>query len=163
MRHTDFQIAVQAGDGLIGRFPTGVMLLVGDGAAEASDRLIELFDDAASAGVDPAANLEERFGASDAPDVSAFGTMVESDGGTSLTEFLEFTVLRGRSWPAQALAYACGERVWHDAREDARHHAGRAFGQRAFHARMLTIGPCGLSLLAEEARRPARNAEPTAT
>ncbi|MFE3459307.1 FHA domain-containing protein [Nocardiopsis aegyptia] len=84
MRHTDFQIAVQAGDGLIGRFPTGVMLLVGDGSAEASDRLIELFADAEGGGTDPAAGLEELFGSPDAPDVSAFGAMVESGDGTSL-------------------------------------------------------------------------------
>ncbi|GAB2503450.1 DUF885 domain-containing protein [Nocardiopsis aegyptia] len=78
-------------------------------------------------------------------------------------DVLRFTVLRGLAWPAQALSYACGERVWRRAREDARRRsegASGAFDQRAFHARMLAIGGCGLSVLAGAARDPGRTPAP---
>ncbi|MBG0831310.1 DUF885 domain-containing protein [Planomonospora sp. ID67723] len=61
---------------------------------------------------------------------------------------LDFTVLRGRAWPGQALTYAYGARVWHDAREAARRRLGAGFDSRAFHSQMLGLGPCGLSVIA---------------
>jgi uncharacterized protein (DUF885 family) len=64
---------------------------------------------------------------------------------------LPFTVLRTAAWPGQALTYACGERVWQAARRDAQRAWGKEFDPCRFHARMLGIGPCGLSVLAGQA------------
>ncbi|WP_283134531.1 DUF885 domain-containing protein [Rhizohabitans arisaemae] len=64
---------------------------------------------------------------------------------------LGFTLLRSEAWPAQALTYACGARVWQDARDLARRRLGPDFDPRTFHTRMLALGPCGLSAVTEAA------------
>ncbi|WP_443075601.1 DUF885 family protein [Streptosporangium sp. NBC_01469] len=54
-------------------------------------------------------------------------------------------------WPGQALTYAYGAKIWHDAREIARRRLGSGFDPRNFHSRMLGLGPCGLSAVTDVA------------
>jgi len=46
--------------------------------------------------------------------------------------------------PGQAISYKVGERVWLEAREDARRRLGPAFDLKAWHAHALALGPMGL-------------------
>jgi uncharacterized protein (DUF885 family) len=62
-------------------------------------------------------------------------------------EFAESEVLRYLGWPAQAISYKVGERVWLAARADAQSRHGAAFDLKAFHAYALDLGPIGLDLL----------------
>ncbi len=50
-------------------------------------------------------------------------------------------------WPGQAISYKVGQRVIADIRADAQHRHGRAFSQKAFHARLLEAGAIGLDVL----------------
>jgi uncharacterized protein (DUF885 family) len=59
--------------------------------------------------------------------------------------------------PAQAICYKVGERVWLDGREDAHRRLGADFDLKAFHARLLDLGPLGLDQLASESRALAAN------
>ncbi|MFF5212016.1 DUF885 domain-containing protein [Streptosporangium sp. NPDC000396] len=68
---------------------------------------------------------------------------------------LAFTTLRGSAWPGQALTYAYGAKIWHDAGETARRRLGSGFDPRRFHARMLGLGPCGLSAVTDAAAASA--------
>jgi len=51
--------------------------------------------------------------------------------------------------PGQAPSYTLGERIWLQAREDARARAGAAFSLKDFHARALSLGAMGLDPLRE--------------
>jgi len=62
-------------------------------------------------------------------------------------------VNRYLGWPGQAISYKVGERVWLEAREDARRRANGAFDLKGFHATALDLGPMGLDLLREELAR----------
>ena len=62
-------------------------------------------------------------------------------------------VNRYLGWPGQAISYKVGERVWLEAREDARRRQGGAFDLKAFHAAALDLGPLGLDLLGQELAR----------
>jgi len=55
-------------------------------------------------------------------------------------------------WPGQAISYKLGERVWLEAREDARRRHGEAFDLMAWHTAALRLGPLGLDPFAELAR-----------
>jgi uncharacterized protein (DUF885 family) len=58
--------------------------------------------------------------------------------------------------PGQAPSYTLGQRIWLQAREDARARAGRAFSLKDFHAQALGLGAMGLDPLREAlARIPA--------
>src|ERR1700722_7222935 len=58
--------------------------------------------------------------------------------------------------PGQAPSYTLGQRIWLEAREDARARAGRAFSLKDFHAQALSLGAMGLDPLREAlARIPA--------
>jgi uncharacterized protein (DUF885 family) len=58
--------------------------------------------------------------------------------------------------PGQAPSYTLGQRIWLQAREDARARAGRAFSLKDFHAQALSLGAMGLDPLREAlARIPA--------
>ncbi len=46
--------------------------------------------------------------------------------------------------PGQAISYKVGERVWLEARQDARRRLGPAFDLKAWHAHALALGPMGL-------------------
>ena len=56
-------------------------------------------------------------------------------------------------WPGQAISYKVGERVWLDARADARRRHGAAFDLKAFHAFALDLGSMGLGPFKEEMAR----------
>ncbi len=51
---------------------------------------------------------------------------------------------RYRGWPGQAPSYKVGERLWLQAREDAKQRMGAAFDLRQFHTAALNLGSLGL-------------------
>ena len=55
--------------------------------------------------------------------------------------------------PGQAPSYKLGERIWLQAREDARARAGAAFNLKDFHAKALSLGAMGLDPLREALAR----------
>jgi uncharacterized protein (DUF885 family) len=55
--------------------------------------------------------------------------------------------------PGQAISYKVGERVWLQAREDARAAAGEAFDLKAWHMKALALGSVGLDVLRDELAR----------
>ena len=55
--------------------------------------------------------------------------------------------------PGQAPSYKLGERIWLQAREDARARAGAAFRLKDFHAKALSLGAMGLDPLREALAR----------
>jgi uncharacterized protein (DUF885 family) len=52
--------------------------------------------------------------------------------------------------PGQAISYKVGERVWIEARQDARRRLGPAFDLKAWHAHALALGPMGLDPFRQE-------------
>lgn len=63
------------------------------------------------------------------------------------TEFLRAELLRYLGWPGQAPSYKVGERIWLQAREDAKQRSGADFDLRAFHRDALNLGSIGLDPL----------------
>ncbi|MEO5711494.1 MAG: DUF885 domain-containing protein [Nocardioidaceae bacterium] len=61
--------------------------------------------------------------------------------------FIRFEVNRYLGWPGQAPSYKVGERIWLQAREDARARMGDAFDLKAFHRSALDLGSLGLDPL----------------
>src|SRR3984957_6143012 len=55
--------------------------------------------------------------------------------------------------PGQAPSYKLGERIWLQARDDARARAGAAFSLKDFHAKALSLGAMGLDPLREALAR----------
>jgi uncharacterized protein (DUF885 family) len=68
-------------------------------------------------------------------------------------EFMTSEVDRYLGWPAQAISYKVGERVWLECRDDVRKRAGNAFDLKSFHSRALELGPMGLDQLRRELER----------
>ncbi|MCK0116919.1 DUF885 domain-containing protein [Isoptericola sp. S6320L] len=67
-------------------------------------------------------------------------------------EFVRFELDRYLGWPGQAPSYKVGQRLWEQARDEARAAVGargEAFDLRAFHARALGLGSVGLDVLRE--------------
>lgn len=62
-------------------------------------------------------------------------------------------VNRYLGWPAQAISYKLGERVWLELRKEAELKHGASFDLRAWHAHALGLGNLGLDLLKSELRR----------
>ena len=62
-------------------------------------------------------------------------------------EALRFELNRYLGWPGQAPSYKVGERVWLQARADARARQGSAFDLKAFHRAALDLGSLGLDPL----------------
>ena len=60
---------------------------------------------------------------------------------------LDFEVNRYLGWPGQAPSYKVGERIWLEARDEARARAGAAFDLKAFHRAALDLGSLGLDPL----------------
>jgi len=60
---------------------------------------------------------------------------------------LRFELDRYLGSPGQAPSYKVGERIWLEAREDARRRQGAAFDLSKFHADALNLGPLGLDPL----------------
>ena len=61
--------------------------------------------------------------------------------------FIQFEVNRYLGWPGQAPSYKVGERIWLQAREDARARLGSDFDLRSFHRSALDLGSIGLDPL----------------
>ena len=68
-------------------------------------------------------------------------------------EFMKSEVDRYLGWPAQAISYKVGERVWLECREEVRQRAGKKFDLKSFHSRALELGPLGLDQLRQELGR----------
>lgn len=62
-------------------------------------------------------------------------------------ENLRFELNRYLGWPGQAPAYKVGERIWLQAREDAKLRKGANFDLKAFHRDALNLGALGLDPL----------------
>jgi uncharacterized protein (DUF885 family) len=60
---------------------------------------------------------------------------------------LVFEVNRYLGWPGQAPSYKVGERIWLQARDDARARLGADFDLKAFHRAALDLGALGLDPL----------------
>ncbi len=61
--------------------------------------------------------------------------------------FVKFEVNRYLGWPGQAPSYKVGERIWLQAREDARTRLGSDFDLKSFHRSALDLGSLGLDPL----------------
>lgn len=61
--------------------------------------------------------------------------------------FIDFEVKRYLGWPGQAPSYKVGERIWLEARDEARARQGSAFDLKAFHRSALDLGSLGLDPL----------------
>jgi uncharacterized protein (DUF885 family) len=61
--------------------------------------------------------------------------------------FVRFEYNRYLGWPGQAPSYKVGQRLWEQARDEARAAAGDAWDAKAFHARALALGSVGLDVL----------------
>ena len=68
-------------------------------------------------------------------------------------EFMQSEVVRYLGWPAQAICYKVGERVWLQARDEVRRRHGNQFDLKTFHAAALDLGPLGLDQLQAELAR----------
>jgi uncharacterized protein (DUF885 family) len=68
-------------------------------------------------------------------------------------EMLRFELNRYLGWPGQAPSYKLGERIWLQAREDARQRKGASFSLRDFHSQALALGALGLDPLREALAR----------
>jgi len=73
---------------------------------------------------------------------------VQTDDGS-----LRFELDRYLGWPGQAPSYKLGERIWLEAREDARRRKGADFDLREFHGQALALGSLGLDPLREALAR----------
>jgi uncharacterized protein (DUF885 family) len=67
--------------------------------------------------------------------------------------FNKSEINRYLGWPAQAISYKLGERVWTSLRDDAKRKHGASFDLRAWHAYALDLGNLGLDLLKTELAR----------
>jgi uncharacterized protein (DUF885 family) len=68
-------------------------------------------------------------------------------------DFMRSEVDRYLGWPGQAISYKVGERVWLEARADARTRHGAGFDLKAFHMYALNLGGMGLDPLRAELAR----------
>ena len=68
-------------------------------------------------------------------------------------QMLRFELDRYLGWPGQAPSYKLGERIWVEAREEARKRKGPAFSLRDFHSEALALGSIGLDPLREALAR----------
>lgn len=68
-------------------------------------------------------------------------------------EFIQFEVKRYLGWAGQAPSYKVGERIWLQARDEARARHGDAFDLKAFHRQALDLGSLGLDPLREALAR----------
>ncbi|WP_067509301.1 DUF885 domain-containing protein [Actinoplanes sp. TFC3] len=68
-------------------------------------------------------------------------------------DVLRFEWKRYLGWPGQAPSYKVGERIWLQAREDARARKGAEFDLKAFHRAALDLGSLGLDPLRKALER----------
>ena len=64
-------------------------------------------------------------------------------------QMLRFELDRYLGWPGQASSYKLGERIWLQARDEARRRKGSAFDLKDFHREALALGSVGLDPLRE--------------
>ena len=62
-------------------------------------------------------------------------------------DLIKFEINRYLGWPGQAPSYKVGERIWLQARDDARARLGDTFDLKAFHRAALDLGSIGLDPL----------------
>ena len=62
---------------------------------------------------------------------------------------LRFELNRYLGWPGQAPSYKLGEKIWLEAREQAKARKGAAFSLKEFHDQALALGSLGLDPLQE--------------
>jgi uncharacterized protein (DUF885 family) len=65
-------------------------------------------------------------------------------------DFMASEIVRYLGWPAQAISYKVGERIWLQGRAEVQARLGVAFDLKAFHAYALDLGPMGLDQLEVE-------------
>lgn len=68
-------------------------------------------------------------------------------------DFMASEIVRYLGWPAQAICYKVGERVWLESRDEVRRRRGAQFDLKGFHRAALDLGPMGLAQLREELAR----------
>jgi uncharacterized protein (DUF885 family) len=68
-------------------------------------------------------------------------------------EMLHFELNRYLGWPGQAPSYKLGERIWLQARDEARQRKGADFSLKDFHSQALALGALGLDPLREALAR----------
>jgi uncharacterized protein (DUF885 family) len=68
-------------------------------------------------------------------------------------DFMRSEVDRYLGLPGQAISYKVGERVWLDARDDAKQRHGADFDLKAWHRYALDLGSMGLDQLRDELAR----------
>jgi uncharacterized protein (DUF885 family) len=66
---------------------------------------------------------------------------------------LRYELNRYLGWPGQAPSYKLGERIWLQARADAKARQGAGFSLKEFHTRALALGSIGLDPLREALAR----------
>jgi uncharacterized protein (DUF885 family) len=74
--------------------------------------------------------------------------------------FMESEVMRYLGWPAQAIGYKVGERIWLTTRDRVRQQEGASFDVKRFHHRALELGMVGLAQLEREMIKPWRALRP---
>ncbi len=67
--------------------------------------------------------------------------------------FMRSEVDRYLGWPGQAISYKVGEKVWLEARANAKQRKGASFDLKEFHTYALDLGSMGLGPLREELAR----------
>jgi uncharacterized protein (DUF885 family) len=67
--------------------------------------------------------------------------------------YAESEVTRYLGWPGQAISYKVGEQAILEIRDESRAQLGPDFDTKAFHARLLEVGPVGLDVLRRELAR----------
>ncbi|MFZ0664451.1 MAG: DUF885 domain-containing protein [Acidimicrobiales bacterium] len=72
------------------------------------------------------------------------------DAGRRTEAFMASEVVRYLGWPAQAISYKVGERVWLETREKVRATEGATFDLKRFHQRAFELGLVGLGQLQRE-------------
>jgi uncharacterized protein (DUF885 family) len=95
----------------------------------------------------PADGLCEGAGGSWTPEL---GRAFVLDRGRFPHDFLQSEMDRYLGWPAQAICYKLGERVWLEGRAAAKAAAGATFDLKHWHTGALALGPIGLDQLAPE-------------
>jgi uncharacterized protein (DUF885 family) len=68
-------------------------------------------------------------------------------------KMLRFELNRYLGWPGQAPSYKLGERIWLQARDEARQRKGADFSLKQFHSQALALGGMGLDPLREALAR----------
>jgi uncharacterized protein (DUF885 family) len=68
-------------------------------------------------------------------------------------KLLRFKLHRYLGWPGQAPSYKLGERIWLQARDEAKAKAGNTFSLKDFHSKALSLGAMGLDPLREALAR----------